>query len=351
MQSHDEATQLDDPDDDGSGPAFGDPAAVVLRWRVPDDADGARADVYLTRKVRRLSRSKAQRIIRQGDFRLSDGPLKPSTRVTRGALVELWRMPPDEPWSDAAEPGVLFEDGALLVVDKPSDLVVHPSARYLNRTLTAWLRARAAEGERVANPCHRLDRETSGVLLCAKTRAAESEIKTAFAEGRAAKVYLTVVRGELAGERVLDFPLALQGERGLVKIRMVHDEAGLPSRTVVEPLAYDEETRRTLVRCRPKTGRQHQIRAHLALAGHPIVGDKLYAMGDAWFDAFTRGEVSSSDERLEHTRQALHASSLSVVVAGESRSFRAPLPADIAALLPSLDLSLALSLDVAAWPR
>lgn len=325
-------------DADDAGAAFGDPEAVVLRWRVPDDADGQRADVYLTRKVRRLSRARAQRIIRQGDFRLETGPLKPSARVTRGVVVELWRMPPDEPASDAAEPVVLFEDDSLLVVDKPSDLAVHPSARYLTRTLTAWLKRRANDGERVANPCHRLDRETSGVLLCAKTRAAESEAKTAFAAGTTEKVYLAIARGKLEEERALDFPLALQGERGLVKIRMIHDDGGMPSLTVVEPLAYDAEVHRTLVRCRPKTGRQHQIRAHLALAGHPLVGDKLYAMGDEWFDAFTRNEVESDDERLDHKRHALHAFMLALDVAGARRSFRSQLPAELSALLPNVDV-------------
>lgn len=323
----------------GGAAAFGDPEAVVLRWRVPDDAHDERADVYLARKVRRLSRSRAQRIIRQGDFRLADGALKPSSRLTRGAVVELWRLPPDEPPRDARDPAVLYEDDALLAVDKPPDLAVHPSARYLKHTLTAWLRARAREGERIANPCHRLDRETSGVLLCAKTRAAESEAKTAFANGRTEKTYLAVARGRLEGARELTYPLALQGERGLVKIRMVHDEAGLESVTVVEPLAYDEETRRTLVRCRPKTGRQHQIRAHLAIAGFPLVGDKLYAMGDEWFDAYTRGEASSDDPALELPRHALHAHSLALEVGGRGHELRAPLPDDLASLLPNVDVT------------
>lgn len=343
MGSHMEMTAGDKRErpalDDEKTPAYGDPEAVVLRWRVPDDAHDERADVYLARKVRRLSRSRAQRIIRQGDFRLETGALKPSSRLTRGTVVELWRMPPDEPPSDATEPAVLHEDDVLLVVDKPPDLAVHPSARYLKHTLTAWLRSRAKEGERIANPCHRLDRETSGVLLCAKTRPAESEAKTAFAEGRSEKTYLAIVRGWLREARELTYPLALQGERGLVKIRMVHDEGGLQSVTLVEPLAYDEEVRRTLVLCRPLTGRQHQIRVHLALAGFPLVGDKLYAMGDEWFDAFTRGEVTSDDPALDHRRHALHAYGLALDLDGRPRSFRAPLPDELARLLPNVDTS------------
>lgn len=349
MQSHmkteprapDAASEPNDARDDApSEPgvaAFGDPEAVVLRWRVPDDADDERADVYLARKVRRLSRSRAQRIIRQGDFRLADGPLKPSTRLCRGAVVELWRMPPDEPPAGAADPEVLYEDARLLVVDKPPDLAVHPSARYLKHTLTAWLKARAAPGQRVANPCHRLDRETSGVLVCAKERAAESQVKTAFAGGRTEKTYLAIARGRVREAKELSYPLALQGERGLVKIRMIHDDDGLESLTLVEPLAYDAATDRTLVRCCPRTGRQHQIRAHLALFGHPLVGDKLYAMGDEWFDAYTRGEGTADDPALDHRRHALHAHRLVLSVGEEGYDFRSPLPADLTALLPSVD--------------
>lgn len=316
------------------GPAFGDPRAVVLRWQVPPGTERMRADVYLTRKVGRITRALAQRLIARGDFRRAGEAIRPSTRLGAGDPVELWRLPPDEPMDEALAPAVLFEDERLLVLAKPSDLAVHPSARYLRRTVTAWLRARF--GDRPPRPCHRLDRETSGVLLCAKDRAAEAALKTAFADATAKKRYLAVVRGHLQKPRFIDLPLALQGDRGLVKIRMIHDDEGLKSLTHVRPLAYDEAEDRTLVVAAPKTGRQHQIRAHLALIGYPLVGDKLYAMGDAFFDAFTRGERQGDDEALDHARHALHAYELCVPLDGERRTFRAPFPEDLAALLPSL---------------
>lgn len=322
--------------------AFGHPDAVVVRWRVPDDAHGERADVYLARKVKRLSRSRARTIIEKGDFRRESGPLKPASRLQRGEPVELWRFAPDEVDEDAEEPGVLHEDEHILVVDKPGDLAVHPSARYLHRTLTAWLKGRAGE-ERPARPCHRLDRETSGVLLCAHSRAAESTLKQAFASGDMHKTYVAVVRGRLPAPVVIDRPLELQGERGLVRIRMIEDPHGLPARTDVEPLAYDEAADRTLVRCRPRTGRQHQIRAHLAIAGYPIAADKLYAMGDEWFDAFTREEVDARDPDLEAPRQALHAFRLAFSLDGEPRSFEARVPDDVRALVPSVDVDACLA--------
>lgn len=327
-------------EDGGRGVAFGDPRAVVMRWLVPEEADGVRADVYLCLRLRRLSRTRAQQVLRQGDFRTAHGPLKPSSRLQRGVTVELWRLPPDEPLTHATGPSpeVLYTDDALLVLDKPPHLAVHPTARHLHQTLTAWLRDRTEEGTRIPNPCHRLDRETSGVLLCARTRAAEAAAKGCFARGEVEKTYLAVVRGQLLEPRLIDLPLALQGDRGLVKLRMIHDAAGLPSETVVRPLGFDPLTQRSLVACQPKTGRQHQIRAHLALVGFPLVGDKLYAMGDMWFDAHTRGQADLADPNLDHIRHALHAYELGVTVLGQSRSFRAPLPADLAALLPSLRL-------------
>jgi 23S rRNA pseudouridine1911/1915/1917 synthase len=146
----------------------------------------------------------------------------------------------------------------------------------------------------------------------------------------------------------IEAPLALQGERGLVRIRMVPDADGLASRTDVEPVFVDQTTQRTLVRCHPRTGRQHQIRAHLAHAGFPIAGDKLYAMGDTWFDAFTRHALGAEERaQLDHPRQALHAERLSLT--GIGASFSSPLPDDLRTLLP--DLRPGLGIDLPAFER
>lgn len=297
-----------------------------MRWAVPPDCHGKTAAEALAHKVRRLGIERATRVVEGGDLRLDGRPLGATERVARGAELELWRLAPDSPDDAMAPPRVLFHEGGLLVVDKPGDLAVHPSARYLHRTLTGWL---ARQGMR-ANPCHRLDRETSGVLVCAEPGPVESRTKVAFARGRVAKEYLAVVRGVLAAPCTIDTPLALQGDRGLVRIRMVADATGQPARTDVIPVRSVDG--RTLVRCVPHTGRQHQLRAHLAHAGHPIVGDKLYAMGDAWFDAFTRRALRD-DERaaLDAPRQALHAARLTLL--DEGLTFEAPLPAALAALV------------------
>lgn len=315
--------------------AFQHPRAVVLRWEVPVGAKAVRADLYLVQKVGRLSRTRAQRIISRGDFRKSDGPLKPSSPLSARDKVELWRIPPDDDLPEGPPPTVLYDEHGLLVLDKPGDLAIHPSARYMNRTVTAWLKKRG-QHEALAHPCHRLDRETSGVLLCASDKGVERELKSAFATNAVQKSYLAVVRGHLVHPQVATFPLGLQGERGLVRIRMIHDPDGLPSETRVAPLAFDAEANRTLVLASPKTGRQHQIRAHLALIGYPIVGDKLYAMGDPFFDAFTREGLPVEGAPLEHPRHALHAYEASFVLQGAPRVFRAPWPEELCALVPAL---------------
>lgn len=315
-------------------PAHHHPKGVVTRWQVPPEAAGERADVHLSAKVGRLSRARAQQIIKAGDLRSNDAPLKPSTRLARGQSIELWRIAPDDETLEE-EPTVLFDDGALLVLDKPGSLAVHPSARYLHQTITGWLRQTHArpDGTR-PNPCHRLDRETSGVLLCAHRRQTEAEIKTAFAAGGVRKTYLAIARGRLDGAVEIDAPLALQNDRGLVRIRMIADPDGLPAVTRLRPLAHDPQADRTLVACRPLTGRQHQIRAHLFVAGHPIVGDKLYAMGDVWFDAFTREGVPADGGGLDHARHALHAH---CAVLPDDRRFVSPMPAELRGLMPDID--------------
>jgi 23S rRNA pseudouridine1911/1915/1917 synthase len=149
----------------------------------------------------------------------------------------------------------------------------------------------------------------------------------AFADGRVQKSYVAVVEGVVDAAVVVEAPLALQGDRGLVRIRVIVDDAGQAARTRVEPVAVKDG--RSLVRCRPETGRQHQLRVHLAHIGHPIVGDKLYQMGDAWFDAWTRRALSDDERsRLPCPRQCLHASR----VALDDDVFEAPLPADLRAV-------------------
>lgn len=309
-------------------------ARVSSVWQVPADMHGLRADQYLVRRIGRISRERAQRIILAQDFLLDEQVVKPSFRVKNGQKAKLFRFAPD----DAADikdflVETVYEDEELLVLNKPAGLSIHPSANCLYKTLTHWLRCNF-KGQKI-NPCHRIDKETSGLVICAKTRATESLVKKAFMNKSVKKTYLAVVEGHLKKSQTIDFPLGLQKEQGLVAIRMIKDEAGKEAITKVRPLYFDEQNGRTLVLCKPYTGRQHQIRAHLSLIGHAIVSDKLYSHGDQFFDEMCRG----NDEILKDLalpRHALHAARLRIFIKNKKYLFKCPLPMDISSLIKKL---------------
>jgi 23S rRNA pseudouridine1911/1915/1917 synthase len=304
---------------------------VQNSWPIPADMAGLRADQYLVRRVGRISRERAQRIIESQDFLINDQVIKPSTRVKYGQTATLKRFAPDAK-DDISEfdVRVIYEDDNLLVVQKPAGLNIHPSANSLYKTLTFWLKSHYP-GQHL-RPCHRIDKETSGLVLCAKNKRTDSVIKKSFSRNEVDKTYLAVVHGRLLAQTI-EYPLALQGGNGLVGIRMVAHADGKPSKTKVRPLKYDAMTDRTLVLCKPKTGRQHQIRAHLSLSGHAIVGDKLYGMGDEFFDGYVRRVPAALALTLDHPRQALHAYRLRVRVGERWLMFKSALPAELGGLV------------------
>jgi 23S rRNA pseudouridine1911/1915/1917 synthase len=238
---------------------------------------------------------------------------------------------------------LLHADARLYVVDKPALLPVHASAKFYFNTLTRVLSERLPD-EPELQIAHRLDRETSGCLVVARDRGAAVVVKQAFATKQAVrKEYLAVVHGHPPwdGEVTLDLPLRLAqpgDPTRLPHVRMLPGPGGLPAITkvsVVERARIERAGACALVHCLLVTGRQHQIRAHLAAAGYPIVGDKLYAHGD---DAFIRycdeGLVPELAARFVLPRHALHAARVTFPHPdGGTVTAEAPLPADLAALL------------------
>lgn len=307
---------------------------VSSSWIIPKDMQGLRADQYLVRYIGRLSRSRAQRIIAAGDFLLDDAMPKTSARVRDGQKATLRRFAPDEK-TDVANflVPILVEDDDVLIINKPAGLSIHPSANCLYKTVTYWLKTRYP-GQKI-HPCHRLDKETSGIVVCAKNKKAESRIKKAFMQGLVHKTYLALVHGHMAAKARIEIPLGLQAERGLVKIRMIEDRAGKPALTLCRPLHFDESVQRSLVLCHPRTGRQHQIRAHVSLIGHAIVADKLYSLGDEFFDGLSKGDDSLLAQ-LPHHRHALHAARVRFWLNGKLYIIKCPIPEDFYTLMPSL---------------
>lgn len=311
---------------------------VRVRFTVEPNYAGWRLDRYLQDKIRRLSRERVQYLIA---YRLQsdDGrALKPSTRVAPGLTFVLLRDAEPEPEAPL-DFRIVHDDGALVVVDKPAGLPVHPTARYAAHTFTAAAKARFPD--RKIDPAHRLDRETSGLLACGGAPEFTRRMKRDFAEGRVAKTYLALASGRPGEDRFeVDAPLALTGASA-VRVRMhVHAE-GMPSVTAFEVLerrTAPDGTPVALLACRPRTGRQHQIRAHLLHAGLPMVGDKIYGPDETIFDRFTRHEMTDDDRaRLRLPRHALHAWRLALLHPStrEEVLLEAGLPEDLAAFWES----------------
>jgi 23S rRNA pseudouridine1911/1915/1917 synthase len=313
------------------------PEGSILRvLRVPAEAEGQRLDVFVQAQLRRTSRTRAQRILEKSAFDATGRRLRSSDRVREGALVLLWREP-FEPDEEQPPLPVLYEDPHLLVIDKPAAVAVHPTARYHKHTVIERLRV-----ERPAEPLslvHRLDRETSGILLVARTPEADRAFKRLLEDrtrGRGnreplEKTYLAITRGTPeSGE--IELPLEPDVDNPLrVKMRVASPGAGLEARTSVRVL--EQRAGYALVRCELHTGRQHQIRAHLSAFGCPVVGDKLYGPDERLLAKAADGQLTAEDlEKLELPRHALHAHRYAFMhpLTLESLEVSSPLPADLA---------------------
>lgn len=313
---------------------------------VPADLAGLRLDHFLKAQIPRLSRSKIQTVVRTQLRR--DGanpaarPLRPNTTVLAGERYTIARPARPEPPCPRTF-DVLWQDEDVMIIDKPAGLPVHGSAKFYFNTLTCVLRERFPHDE--LQICHRLDRETSGALVLARGREAATRVKDAFATKRVSKTYCAVVHGDppwpdldsAEPDARLDAPLRVAGVNDptpLTGVRMLAGAGGLPSLTLIRVLARRPPY--ALLRCQPVSGRQHQIRVHLAHAGFPIVGDKLYGLGDAAFMRLCdRGVDAELAQRLVLPRHALHAASVRVPHPRDGRPLEvsAPLPRDLRALL------------------
>jgi 23S rRNA pseudouridine1911/1915/1917 synthase len=300
---------------------------------------GERLDRALVRHLADLSLARVEvaRWIRDGRVEVNGDPRpKPALKLAKGDIVSvvLPPPPPDAPPLLAQELplAVVFEDAHLLAIDKPPGVVVHPTWGHREGTLLNALLWRAREWDPAHEMTrssdlrprlvHRLDKDTSGLLLVAKTRAAHGGLARAFQRRQVSKEYLAVVAGNppANGGRV---DLAIARDPDDPKRRVAGVADGRPAVTSWQVIADSKQDGRAfaLLRCRPETGRTHQIRIHLAAIGLPIVGDPLYGTGEALLP-----------------RQALHAALLAFAhpVTGQPIEIQSPLPADLRALLEEL---------------
>jgi 23S rRNA pseudouridine1911/1915/1917 synthase len=322
-------------------PAGVAPEAVMRVLRVPPELAGMRLDRFIARELRATSRTRSQLIVRAGAYTPDGTALKKNRRLAADQRVVLWRPPWDEEGLDADLP-VVFEDASLLAINKPPSVAVHPTARHHRSTVAMQLAAQRPD-ERLTL-LHRLDRETSGVLLLARTRAADRLVKQQFEERSGViKRYLAITWGAPAWDRhTCDLPLEPDPGPLRVKMRVAAPGAGLPSATSFEVLGRGRkgEAGYSLLRCTLHTGRQHQIRVHLAALGLPIVGDKLYGPDEGLFTRGADGHLDDADRaRLELPRHALHAGDLTIdhPETGERLTIEAPLYPDLQAFWDGLE--------------
>ena len=311
---------------------FRDPASAprVETVEVPEDRDGQRIDNFLTTRLKGVPKSLVYRLLRTGQVRVNGKRAKPDHRLAAGDAV---RIPPvrtaerPDPGTPPAgqtarvEAAILAEDREFLVIDKPAGVASHGGSGI---TFGAIELLRAARPRDSLELAHRLDRDTSGVLVLAKKRSALTALQTEIREGRVEKRYLALLEGKLPQQRMnVDAPLrkfVLQGGERMVRV----DEEGKASRSRFAEV--ERFSNATLAEIAIETGRTHQIRVHAAHIGHPVAGDEKY--GNREFNLVMRG--------VGLKRLFLHAARFEFSIGERSYGFSAPLPDDLKRVIDAL---------------
>jgi 23S rRNA pseudouridine1911/1915/1917 synthase len=315
-----------------SGTDVSDYSAPV-ECQVPASLAGLRLDQALARMFPEHSRSRLQAWIRAGRITLDAAGADVKRKVWGGECVRI------DPAASEAERGraaaaaraepialsVIHEDDALLVVDKPAGLVVHPGSGNWQGTLLNAILHHVPQSAALprAGIVHRLDKDTSGLLVVAKSLEAQTDLVRQLQARTIGREYLAVVHGAVTAAGTVDAPI---GRHPVERTRMAVAARGKPARTHYRVLRAFAHA--TLVECRLDTGRTHQIRVHMRSIGHPVVGDSVYGHRSARRDALP-----------PFPRQALHAARLSLVhpSTGQAVSWESAMPADMRALLDALD--------------
>jgi len=291
---------------------------------------------FLTERFRYQNRPKWQKDIEAGYVRLNEEPLSAESILSPSDTLS-YQPPEDIEPPVAQDYEIVYRDDAILVIDKPGNLPCHPGGRYFAHTLWGLLKTR--EGLENIHFVHRLDRETSGLVLVAKDPETARICQAQFESGTVRKVYQVLVEGNFPSEPVIADGFLIPDADSPVrkKRRFISSDAEAPipdqsqsCRTLFRLL--DRQGPLSLIEARPETGRLHQIRATLCSMGYPVVGDKLYGVDDTLFLRFIEDRLTPEDRiRLRMDRQALHASELGFrhPRTENKLSFGIPCPAEI----------------------
>jgi len=298
------------------------------------DDSPARLDRFVVEALPELTRGAVQRLIDDGAVTVNGKPSKAAYKIRPGDAIVV-RVPPPPPTEAQAEAiplDIVYEDGDLIVVNKPAGMVVHPAAGHDSGTLVNAVLAHCpdlrgvgdAQGVR-SGIVHRLDKDTSGLIIVAKTEAARQDLQRQFKSRSVHKLYIALVEGHLTPPQgLIDVPVGRDKQQ---RKRMAAVSDGRPSRTAFKAIEFFDVAPQpyTLVEVRPQTGRTHQIRVHFAWLKFPLAGDRVYGR-------------RRPKRALPLQRHFLHAQSLSFCLPSDGRevTFTAPLPPDLATVLETL---------------
>ena len=305
---------------------------------------GKRLDAYLASRFSDYSRSVLQKVIEAQAVLINGRPTKASYRVCEGDAIRIWlpELADDTPVPEDIPLRIVFEDASFVVVDKGPGMVTHPAKGNWRGTLVNALQHHfdtlsSVAGAQRPGIVHRLDRDTSGLLIVAKDDAAHRALALQFEERTIRKEYLAIVYGAPNRDRdYVEKPIGFHPTvREKMAIRTLED-GGRDALTFYEVIERFDGY--ALVRCHPRTGRTHQIRVHLAHVGHPVLADKAYSGRGALTLGDLLGPDAPDADRVLIDRQALHAHQLHLIhpVKGEAIDLVAPLPDDMAATLAAL---------------
>lgn len=305
--------------------------------RLEEHDFGLRLDIFLSRNYPFLTRSQWQRKIAKGDVRVNRTQVRPSYRLSRGDRFEMHHPVQNEPEVDGRIYPI-FKRGLVMAVYKPGNLPMHENGPYRNNTFARLL---ADEVGPDWAAVHRLDRETSGLVLCGRTNPIRQELARLLATREVEKEYLAVVKGRPSAHSFIEKGPIGDLVESSIRIKKWVSPAGQPAETHFKVL--EEKEGHALISARPKTGRTNQIRIHAAYNGLPIVGDKLYHPDESVFEDYfkNRSNTKFTIEKTGFHRLCLHAYRLKFrhPELGNTCEIISPLPEDISQLWNSMGSS------------